>query len=408
MQACLYNVSEESSWAHSESQRSGTTVNRRRLIELLFAPVVARKLGNAAKQDRVVIVGAGIIGASIAYHLVERGANVTVLEKIQPGSGATRNSFAWLNATFSKQPRSYYELNLAGIAGWRRLSLQFRDLRVQWGGSVQWYEPGANATRLHDNIAQRQAWGYSVRAIQAGEIPVLLPAIAPGPVGAACFADQEATVDPLHALTIFLEHAKAGGARLEYPVEVTGIVTSNGRVTAVESTGAKYPCDFLVLAAGVDSERLARLVNVNVPLKDSPGALAHSAPHERLLDRVALAPGANIKQNPDGRIVTGTDFGGTPVKDVSHEFGLALLKNAERFLPKLSDASLETVTLGHRVLPKDDLPIVGFAQECPNLYVAAMHSGMTLSPIVGQIAATEILDGARVDLLAPYRPSRFA
>jgi len=105
-------------------------MNRRRLIELLSAPLITRVSLKAAKQDRVVVAGAGIMGASIAYHLARRGANVTVLEKQQPGSGATRNSFAWLNATFSKQPRSYYELNLAGIAGWRRLSLEFPDLKV--------------------------------------------------------------------------------------------------------------------------------------------------------------------------------------------------------------------------------------------------------------------------------------
>ena len=66
------------------------------------------------------------------------------------------------------------------------------------------------------------------------------------------------------------------------------------------------------------------------------------------------------------------------------------------------------MTLGHRVLPKDDHPIVGFTGRCPNLYIAAMHSGITLSPMIGQVAAMEILDGASVDLLAGYRPSRFA
>jgi len=383
-------------------------MNRRRLIGLLSTPLLTRlPTRGAAKQDRVVIAGAGIMGASIAYHLARRGANVTVLEKQQPGSGATRNSFAWLNATFSKQPRSYYELNLAGIAGWRRLCLEFPDLKVQWGGSVQWYEPGDFADRLRKNVARHEARGYSVHSIEVAEIPRLLPSIASGPVGAACFADQEGTVDPIHALTVFLDHAKTMGAKIEYPAEVTGIATSNGRVTAVESTRGKIPCDCLVLASGVDTERLARMVNVNVPLKDSPGALAHTKPHARLLERVALAPGANIKQNPDGRIVTGTDFGGTPVKEASRELGVGLLKNAQSFLSQLEHAELETVTLGHRVLPKDDLPIVGFAQSCPNLYVAAMHSGMTLSPMIGQVAAMEILDGADVDLLQPYRLSRF-
>jgi glycine/D-amino acid oxidase-like deaminating enzyme len=60
------------------------------------------------------------------------------------------------------------------------------------------------------------------------------------------------------------------------------------------------------------------------------------------------------------------------------------------------------------VLPKDGFPIVGFAGGHPDIYVTAMHSGMTLGPLVGRLAAAEILDGVEVDLLAPYRLGRFA
>ena len=114
-----------------------------------------------------------------------------------------------------------------------------------------------------------------------------------------------------------------------------------------------------------------------------------------------------MKQNPDGRIVTGSDFGGASTIDTSKEFGERLLENASRFMPRIKDTKLETVTLGYRVLPKDDYPIVGFVERCPNLYVAAMHSGITLSPLIGHVAASEILDGVSVDLLKDFRPSRF-
>src|SRR5689334_22810267 len=115
------------------------SMHRRNVLKLLSAPVVARFPGWSAsvKSDRVVIAGSGIIGASIAYHLAKRGAQVTVLEKQRPGAGATEKSFAWINATFSKQPRAYYELNSLGIAGWRRLHIELGNaLHIQWGGSV--------------------------------------------------------------------------------------------------------------------------------------------------------------------------------------------------------------------------------------------------------------------------------
>ena len=76
-------------------------MNRRTALQLLsvpFAVSLARR-AHAATSDRIVIVGAGIIGASIGYHLAKRGAQVTILEQIRPGAGATQNSFAWLNAS---------------------------------------------------------------------------------------------------------------------------------------------------------------------------------------------------------------------------------------------------------------------------------------------------------------------
>jgi glycine/D-amino acid oxidase-like deaminating enzyme len=380
----------------------------RRRAFLGSIPLMAT-FGRAAGRDRVVIAGAGIMGASIGYHLAKRGARVTIVEKERPGAGATQNSFAWINATFSKRPRSYFDLNLAGIAGWRRLSLEFgSELQIQWGGSVEWAAPGADADKLRTSVRRHEDWGYAAHAIDAAEMASLLPAVSPGPVGAACFSEIEGTLDPMHALGVLLSKAKEAGADVQHPCEVTGISISGGRVKAVETTRGRMEADYFVIAAGTGSTQLARMAEVNVPLKESPGALAHTRPMKRMLDHVALAPGATIKQNPDGRIVTGTDFGGSPVTEATREYGMTLVRNASRFLPALEAAELETTTLGHRVLPLDEYPIVGFTGRCPNLYIAAMHSGITLSPLIGQVAAMEILDGANVDLLKPYRPARFA
>ena len=116
---------------------------------------------------------------------------------------------------------------------------------------------------------------------------------------------------------------------------------------------------------------------------------------------------ASIKQNPDGRIITGAGSEAGSVTDPSKEAGRRALQNAERFLGKLKGIEVETLTLGYRPLPQDGFPIVGFPERRSNLYIAVLNSGMTMGPIIGQLAATEILDGAAVDLLAPYRLSRF-
>jgi len=147
---------------------------------------------------------------------------------------------------------------------------------------------------------------------------------------------------------------------------------------------------------------------MHVPLKESKGILAHTAPQPELLKRVMMPPGADVKQNFDGRIVTGANFGDTGDAQPTMELGHQYLAAAARYFPQLRNAKVEYMTLGYRVMPQDGYPIIGRSSKIPNFYVAALHSGMTCAPIVGQLAATEILDQVDVDLLQPYRAARFS
>jgi glycine/D-amino acid oxidase-like deaminating enzyme len=386
-------------------------MKRREFIETCAGLALSAYFPRAtlAGTSRVVIAGGGIIGASIAYHLARRGAQVTLLEKLRPASGATEKSFAWLNATFSKQPRSYFNLNLLGMHGWRRLERELGgELPIQWGGSLEWYPEGSEAEELRGGLRRHQGWGYATHFVDEAEFHRLLPNVTPGPMAVASFSEQEGTLDPVRAVNVLLAAAKEFGAAVQYPCEVTGIDIAGGKVRAVDTTCGKIPAEVLVLAAGVDTPRLAAKARIQVPLKDSPGVFAHTAPQPRLIERVALASRAVIKQGPDARIVTGTNFAGTEGTDASTSLGERLLQEAARYLPAMKGMALDNITLGWRVMPKDEYPIVGFAGPCPNLYMAVMHSGVTLAPLVGQLASVEILDGASVDLLAPYRLSRFA
>ncbi len=385
-------------------------MNRRQLCKLFSGLVVSGIpwLQARSRKARIVVAGGGIIGAAIAYYLARRGAEVTLAEKDRPASGATSKSFAWINSTFSKRPQHYYELNRLGMAAWHNLERELNGaLIIQWGGSLEWaLEPEA-AERLRNGVHQHQQWGYLTRLIDEETFKRLAPNLVPGKFLAACFCEHEGTLDPVQAVKVLLEQAQKLGARVEYPCEITGLEIRQGRLQSVRTAKGEVAADYLVVACGVDTPRVAAMAGIKVPLKDSPGVLAHTAPHTRLLDRVALAPGAHMKQNPDGRIITGSDFGGSPVTDNSSEFGNRLLKNSEQFLPGIKNARLERVTLGWRPLPEDEFPILGFTEACPNLYLAVMHSGVTLAPLIGQLAAIEILDGVRVELLQPYRLARF-
>ena len=386
-------------------------MKRREFIETCAGLAVSACFPGMARAatSRVVIVGGGIIGASIAYHLAKRGAQVTLLEKLRPASGATEKSFAWLNATFSKQPRNYFNLNLLGMAGWRRLEQELGgELPIQWGGSVEWYPVGEEAEQLRRDLRRHQEWGYATHLVDEEGFRGLLPGVVPGPIAAATFSEQEGTLTPVQAVNVLLKHAQALGARVEYPCEVTGLDLAAGRLRGVETARGRFEADALVVASGVATPRVAAMAGVSVPLKTSPGVFAHTAPQPRWIGRVALARNAVIKQGPDSRLITGANFGGSEGTDASQAMGEKLLREAARYVPQLGGVAVEKVTLGWRVMPKDEFPIVGFVEGCPNLYIAAMHSGVTLAPLIGQLSALEILDGASVDLLAPYRLSRFA
>ncbi len=357
---------------------------------------------------RVAVVGGGILGASIAYHLARDGAEVAVLEKTKPAAEATGNSFAWLNAG-GKRPRPYHTLNLLGILGWHRLQTELgvETLPMQWNGCVQWREGEGAVERTAASIAAQQAWGYPVQEISPEQLLALMPGLTPGEVGIASFSGVEGTVNPRVATNVLLAEAQRLGAVVEYPVEVSGFEAAGGMVSTVQTSQGALEVDAVVLAAGLGNTALSAMLGANVPINSSVGLLAHTEPGAIVLPRLAFGPGANMKQPPDGSFVTGASFGGTPDMVADSATGEMLLAGAREYVPALADFKLDEVTLGHRVLPADAFPIVGHLPGSANAYVVAMHSGMTMAPLIGELVATELLGGPKADLLATFRPERF-
>jgi glycine/D-amino acid oxidase-like deaminating enzyme len=231
--------------------------------------------------------------------------------------------------------------------------------------------------------------------------------VAPGDFSAASWSEEEGSIDPVRAAEVLVDHARKQGARVVFPCEVTAIDQKWGNLTGVRTTAGDFELDVVVVAAGVDTAKVAAMVGIDVPLVESPGVLAHTKPGERVIDRVVLSPGAHMKQKLDGRLVAGMGFGAAPSNLATEEEGQKVLEAGRRYLPALANLSLEKVTRGFRPLPKDGYPVIGFPEGAPGVYLAVMHSGVTLCPLVGRLAALEILEGVEVDLLASYRHSRF-
>ena len=375
-------------------------------------------------NHRVVVVGAGILGASIAWRLSSRGCDITIIDRAQPGSGASSHSFAWINAG-SKEPLHYHNLNRRSLEMWDNFAAAIANdgdsasVGLRWGGKVSWEIGSKGAERLISEVRQLQAWGYPTRLIDSSELSELVPSLQLDTVLAAEYSDNEAQVEPQMVVDACLLRLSEHDASILPNTEVVGLgAADDGRVVAVETTSGDIECDTVVLAAGTAVTQLAALAGVKVPQEESPGVVIRTNPLPPLLENVPVvyAPAMedgrqeiHIRQCADGRMMIGEGSQESLAEDDSQAHADDLLDRAKKIIPQLADAVAIPVPVGWRPMPLDGYPIFGFAREAPNLYIALTHSGVTLAPVLSQLAMLEICDGAVVDsVLGPYRPGRFA
>jgi len=351
---------------------------------------------------KTVVIGGGIIGASIAYHLAARGADVTVLTGGNPGGIATAASFAWINAA-PGNPRDYFDFRIKAIEDWHRLEGDLNGrLAINWNGSL-WWE--SDIATVQAAVAEHASWGYPIRMVSTTEATEHEPGLAQHPEHAA-LCTLEGSLSPVETAAALLEAAAEIGARISDDT-VESIIETGGRVTGVQTGPGGINADHVVLAAGVASEEIAAEVGVRVPMENSPGFLAQSAPLPPILRGLVLSPQAHVRQNSDGRIIVGEDFGGGKPPDNRDAMAEQLMAIVRGMLADGKDVRLESHSLGQRSIPADVRPIIGPAIGMPGLYVTVMHSGVTLAALAGRLAAEEIVGGQLVDTLAPYRLERF-
>lgn len=398
------------------------TMKRRDFLALLAGTTTVaypRLVRARPRPLRVGVVGGGIVGAAIAMYLSEAGARVTQFEKTGPAMGATRNSFAWLNA-FVADPH-YRALRLASMATYRNLDRKL-GLGIVWGGYLNWANDEIQAAVVRANADMLDS-SFPVQWIGAEEIARLSPQLRPGPISAALYSGIDGHLDPVQVTRRFLDRAVSNGTALRMPIEVQALDFSHSRLVAAVTAAGRVPLDRLVVAAGVDTPAVLALAGFKLRLKHSPGILAHSKPMPALTRIIHDGPPElSFKQMADGSFV-GTDApsppdrpehaairaaaGDFPSQELREMHGNRILARIADIFPAARDARLERLTLGFRPLPMDDFPVIGAVPGAPDVYVSVTHSGVTLAPILGRYITREIVDDDRVDALAPYRPERF-
>jgi glycine/D-amino acid oxidase-like deaminating enzyme len=389
----------------------------------------------------MIVVGAGVIGSSIAFRLAQAGIGVTIVEPRFPGSGTSGNTFSWVNS-FDKKPLAYHQLNVRGLGEHRVLAEEIGsrdclhlDGALMWEGPDPSVDAGAESTsredanrayrgvsgdmlrgRLAAKIDATRSMGYQIEEITPDEVMELEPdlRIDPDAVQVVYLMPMEGWVE-----TAGLAHrlcsaaVRRHGARLLEAVSVTEVATSGGRVTGVRlSDGSSLAADMVVNAAGPAGGRLAAAAGGMLPVQRSLGVNFVTSAVATQLTRVIHAGGTALRpESPTRVMVGGQGFDSTVVEGepfpVDDARCVAALEDAALTMPRLLHACIESVRVGTRAIPGDGLSAIGPDSVVPGLYHAITHSGATLSALIGRLVCADLL-GAMPPELEPFRPARFA
>ncbi len=371
---------------------------------------------------RVVVIGGGVGGASVAYHLTERGErDVLVLERAELTSGSTFHS-AGLVGQLRADP-TLTRMNTYSVELYRRLE--------QTEHAPGWVECGgirlASSPQRLDEIRRQLGWarhgGLVLEEISAAQARELFPLIETEGVLGAAWSPTDGYVDPARLCYALAALARAGGASIHQRTRVLGIDVQRGRVHRVRTDRGDVDCEVVVNCGGMFAAEIARLVGVRVPVVPmahqyvvtQPFLAGSGLPAPRLAALPTLRdPDLLVyyRQEVDGLVMGGYERRSAPwmvtagaLDSVPADFNGRLLagdwerfapiaENAQVRVPALADVGLRTLVNGPEAFTPDNEFCLG-ETEVGGFFVAAgcCAHGIAGAGGVGQVMANWIIDG---------------
>jgi len=356
---------------------------------------------------RIVVLGGGVLGTSVAAHLARRGGSVTLLTEGEPGSGASGRSLSWLNSSGPYSP-DYHRLRLLGLQRYRE------HPPVPWlrfDGALGWSD---GARSRFERLA---AAGYPAEWLTRDEVAARVPGVSAAAVPddgalltpAEGWVDLASLVDELAAVTT------AHGGRVVAGAGRCEVVAEAGRATGARTgSGEVVPADVVELATGADVPRAVAGLGGGIPDATAPALLVRTAAVRTGLRAVVNTPRVSLRPAPSGGLVVDAAWserevvaradGGFEVLPSTVD---GLLREASAVLAGAPALVAESYGVGPKPVPGDGEPVLGPLPGTAGCWVAFTHSGATLGLVVGELLAAEILDSRSSPLLEPFRPARF-
>ncbi len=366
-----------------------------------------------------IIIGAGVMGASIAFHLAERGLKVAILERSVTAAGATGHS--------SGLVRMHYDLAAESELTFASYKNYFNNWKDRVSGECGFQKTGfmqiakrEHEDKLRGNVANQQRIGINTSVISADDVKKLVPDFITDQFDFAAYEPDSGYADATLTTNSFIEAAKRNGAALIQNCEVTAIHTSGGRVTGVSTTKGEFAAPTIVSAAGPWAKHVAKLADVDVPLETwtHDVAFLHRPPSLGKIPAV-IDDTINCYFRPEGSaliLAAGEDEslrGEAPDAEDQTPTPTFLEKLIDRMvmrIPKIEESGLHSIHVGRDGITPDQRAIYSAAGP-DGFYLACGLSGtgFKTAPAAGASMAELILDGKpkTVDI-TPFRFGRFA
>jgi len=366
-----------------------------------------------------IIIGAGVMGASIAFHLAERGLQIAILDRKNVASGATGHS--------SGLVRMHYDLAVESELTYVSYKNYFTNWKERVGGECGFQTTGflqiakqEHEDRLRGNVANQQKIGINTSIITVDEVQRLFPDLVTDHFQFAAYEPDSGYADATLTTNSFIEAAKRNGATLIQNCEVTAIHTTGGKVTGVSTTKGDFNAPIIVNAAGPWAKLVASLAGIEVPLETwtHDVAFLHRPPSLGKIPAV-IDDVINCYFRPEGSaliLAAGEDESmrgeGPDAEDQTPTptFIDKLIDAMLQRIPKIEESGLHSIHVGRDGITPDQRSIYS-GTELNGFYLACGLSGtgFKTSPAAGLCMSELILDGApkTVDI-TPFRSSRFA
>jgi len=371
-----------------------------------------------AESSDVIIIGGGVHGSSLAFHLAERGIRSSVLEKSVLAAGATGRS--------SGLVRMHYDLALESRLAW----LSF-DYFINWkervGGDCGFtrtgflqFVPENQIEQLKANVEMHQQIGVPSILIDRQDVQRLAPHFFVEDIELAAFEPESGYADPYATTTSLMDAARRKGARLVQGCSVSGIQTSGGRVTGVKTDQGEFSADIVVNCAGAWANQVAAMVGVQIPMTTwrhdtmfvrRPKEIGPS--HPTVIDNVFKM---YFRPETGGLTLVGLEdenpLGEDPDTNTDHAKDGFVHRAVDRIcqrVPAMERGSLHGAHGGFDGLSQDQRAVLG--QAGPDgfyLQCGMSGTGFKIAPAVGACMAELIADGeSQLADISPFRLSRF-